>query len=161
MSEERKQEQGNSRKEIVMENFVSFELAKKLKEKGFKGKCLKYYNIHSHILCSNAHLYTNYGFETIAILEDFMKSYNSQKRELCIDAPGISQVLKWLRKEKGIHIELTASAFGYSYIISKTPDFGGTDIKFSEFDDPNDGGAWDDYDDCALAAIDYVLDNLI
>lgn len=75
--------------------------------------------------------------------------------------PTISQVLKWLRKEYGIHIEIIAAAFGYSYIISKTPEFGGMDIKCSEYDGPNGGGAWDEWKDCATSAIEYVLDNLI
>ena len=75
--------------------------------------------------------------------------------------PTISQVLKWLRKEHGIHIEITSAAFGYSYIISKTPELGGMDIKFSRYDGPNDGGTWNEWEDCATAAIEYVIDNLI
>ena len=123
------------------ESFVSFELAEKLKEKGFWYKTETFYDEDGgiglylgHKPCFEHDLYSR---------------------------PTISQVLKWLREEKGIHIELTASAFGYSYIISKTPELGGTDIKFSEYDGPNDGGAWDELEYCAVAAIEYVLDNLI
>jgi hypothetical protein len=74
--------------------------------------------------------------------------------------PTISQVLKWLRKEKDLHMGIVDSAYGYSYIINKTPFFGGSEIKFSEFEGPNDGGAWDEWEEAALAGIEYVL-NLI
>ena len=116
----------------MKEEYVSFELAKKLKEKGFDCKTRELYE--RNILSCR---YEDYPKATIA------------------------QVLKWLRKEYGIHIEITAAAFGYSYIISKTPEFGGLDIKHSKYDGPNDGGAWNEWEDCATAAIEYVIDNLI
>ena len=145
----------------MTEECVSFELAKKLKEKGFREKCLYYYTCYSGGLYANARLYSDCCCETIAMLEDLTKSYNSKNNSISFDAPTISQVLKWLRKEHGIHIEITSAAFGYSYIISKTPEFGGMDIKFSRYDGPNDGGAWNEWEYCASAAIEYVIDNLI
>lgn len=99
-------------------DFVSFELSKKLKEKGFP-------------------------------LVDYI--------------PTISKVLKWLREEKHLHIELVAAAYGYNFIVSQTPENGGTDYYSSAvgYDGPNDGGAWDSYESAALAGIEYVIDNLI
>lgn len=75
--------------------------------------------------------------------------------------PTVSQVLVWLREVKNLHIEIVAASFGYSYIISKTPFFGGADVKFSKFEGPNDGGAWDEWEGCVIAGIEYVIDNLI
>lgn len=127
-----------------MEDFVSFELAKKLKEKGFSERTFGAYIppvklVHFPLLYS-------------------LKNWN--KEENVYSAPTISQVLKWLRIEKDLNIEIVASSFGYSYIISKTPSFGGADVKFSEFEGPNDSGAWDEWEEAALAGIEYVL-NLI
>lgn len=76
-------------------------------------------------------------------------------------APTISQVLKWLREEKKYHIEFVGNACGYLFIISDVPSEGGTDRYCSDYSGPNDGGTWDKYEDCALAAIEYVLENLI
>ena len=126
-------------------DFVSFELAKKLKEKGFNAECHAYYEPLKHCL--------NLGrvFKTNSLAEN----YN------CITAPTISQVLKWLREEKGYHIEFIGNACGYLFVISDIPSKGGTDRYCSDYNGPNDGGTWDSYEQAALAGIEYVLDNLI
>jgi hypothetical protein len=135
------------------EDFVSFSLAKKLKEKGFNQPCLAHY--------------TNGKFEyIIAYFEEveLVDLYELWNNAGCfVDAPTISQVLKWLREEKKIHIEFVAAAYGYNYIVSDTPEKGGTDRHFSaiEYEGPNDGGAWDKYEQASIASIEYVIDNLI
>ena len=86
------------------EDFVSFDLAKKLKEKGFREKCLCRYKNYSKTL------YINEVEPKIARKIDyseFFKCYNSYV-DSDIDAPTISQVLKWLREEKNIDIEIHA-----------------------------------------------------
>lgn len=79
------------------------------------------------------------------------------------DAPAISQVLEWFRKEHHLHFEVVSAAYGYNLIISDTPDKGGTDRYYSHANDdgPNYAGAWDEYEDCVLYGIEYVLNNLI
>lgn len=138
-----------------MKDFVSFDIANKLKEKGFKEQCLAYYTKDS-----NFYYNTSYGSD----VENAFKSFNSRPNHICgkrIDAPTISQVLKWLRKEKKLHIEFVGNACGYLYIVSDIPSEGGTDRYCSDYSGPNAGGTWDKYEDCALNAIQYVLDNLI
>ena len=81
--------------------------------------------------------------------------------ECWFSAPTISQVLKWLREEKKYHTEFVGNACGYLFIISDVPSEGGTDRYCSDYSGPNDGGTWDKYEDCAIASIEYVLDNLI
>lgn len=138
-----------------MEDFVNFKLAKKLKEKGFREQCLAYYTKDS---C----FYYNTSYDSD--VENAFKSFNSRPNHICgkrIDAPTISQVLKWLRDEKKLHIEFVGNACGYLYIVSDIPSEGGTDRYCSDYSGPNAGGTWDKYEDCALNAIQYVLDNLI
>lgn len=138
-----------------MEDFVSFELAKKLREKGFDLKePFAMYNELGvfHKLYSSAEFTGSYD----VCYRDYYSYDDFDERDFV--APTISQVLKWLRKEKDLHMEIVASAYGYSYIINKTPFFGGSEIKSSEFEGPNDGGAWDEWEDAALAGIEYVLD---
>lgn len=127
-----------------MEDYVSFELAKKLREKGFSERTFGAYVLPVKLV----HFPLLYS----------LKNWN--KEEKVYSAPTISQVLKWLRIEKDLHLEIVASAYGYSYIINKTPFFGGSEIKSSELEGPNDGGAWDEWEEAALAGIEYVL-NLI
>ena len=137
-----------------MEDFVPFEIAKKLKEKGFKEKCLCHYiggdliyNIESPI-AYNQLLFSHNQFTNIWHRDN-------------IDAPTISQVLMWLRNERKIHIQIWANACGYIYIICDIPEEGASDIYNSDYFGPNEGGAWDTYENCILAGIEYVLDNLI
>lgn len=120
------------------EDFVPSELAVKLKEKGFPQDSFMGYD----------------EFGTLCI---------GDEHSIVCAAPLISQVLKWLRKEHYLHFEVVGAAYGYNLIISDTPDKGGTDKYFSHAKDdgPNDGGAWDKYEDCVLYGIEYVLDNLI
>jgi hypothetical protein len=88
-------------------NFVTFEISKKVKEKGFP---LVYY------------------------------------------IPTISQVLKWLRDEKKLHIVIPASFDeGYWWEVR---DF---NREISEYSDIE----YTSYEQAALAGIEYVLDNLI
>lgn len=132
-----------------MSDFVNFKLAKKLKEKGFKEQCLAYYTKDSGFYYN-----TSYGSD----VENAFKSFNSRPNHICgkrIDAPTISQVLKWLREEKKVHI-----GFGYSprkkwrYVVMYIDD------RF--YNKPTlavDG--FIDIEQAALAGIEYVLDNLI
>ena len=125
-----------------MEDFVNFEIAKKLKEKGFDYPCVGHY-VNNQLYVAHYH-----------------NAFHSDKDE-SIDVPIISQVLKWLREEKKYHIEFVGNACGYLFIVSDIPSEGGTDRYCSDYSGPNDGGTWDKYEDCAIAGIEYAIDNLI
>ena len=95
------------------------------------------------------------------------KSFNSRPNHICgkrIDAPTISQVLKWLREKKDIFIGLeyiNQEACGCTIIIQKT---GGLIAKWNwdkfQYADKNPLTG-NTYEQAALAGIEYVLDNLI
>lgn len=129
-----------------MEDFVNFEIAKKLKEKGFKEQCLAYYTKDSGFYYN-----TSYGSD----VENAFKSFNSRPNHICgkrIDAPTISQVLKWLREEKGIHVCITLGEFSdWVYDVSR--------IDGNMFCKAEDG--FESYEQAALAGVNYCLDNLI
>ena len=86
-----------------MEDFVSFEIAKKLKENGFKEKCIAYYweKINEHT--ASFVVEDNMPDDGVCIL-DLISEHNKSEWSPFIDAPTISQVLKWLREEKEIYI---------------------------------------------------------
>lgn len=142
---------------------VSFELAKKLKEKGFKEKCLAYYDIEDNVGLLYNTQYTNEILPCQYI--DLLQSHNSGEAEIqpddsvdCIDAPSISQVLKWLREEKQLYVSVT-----YVPKIERCSGFYYTTIQhIGDYTSPiYTPGAWGDYESVALVGIEYVLDNLI
>lgn len=129
-----------------MSDFVNFKLAQKLKEKG--------YPMIEIPIGSRDN-------RNIPVLYDLPKEHPNWQYCKAWWIPTISQVLKWLRKEKKLHIEFVGNACGYLYIVSDIPSEGGTDRYCSDYSGPNDGGTWNNYEDCALNAIQYVLDNFI
>lgn len=137
----------------MIENFVDFETSKKLKEKGFP-QTPDYFNYSSY--------YEWDGLRKIHSLSNasvwFDPNFN---KENLYFAPTISQAIDWIRIEKKYHIEFVGNACGYLFIVSDIPELGGTDRYCSDYSGPNDGGTWDTYEDCAKAAIDYVINNMI
>ena len=140
--------------------FVTYEIAKKLKEKRFREGCLCSYRNYSKTLQYNR--VESKIVRDVYYLE-FYKCYNSFE-ESNIDAPTISQVLDWLRKEKKIYV-------GISYmpkILNETGIL--NDFYYPTFQkiglfEPmffiGNGANYDTWKEAALAGIEYVLDNLI
>ena len=81
------------------EDFVPYELAVKLKEKGFKEQCIAYYweKINEHT--PSFLVEDNMPEDGLNIL-DLLSNHNQAEWSPFIDAPTISLVLKWLREEK-------------------------------------------------------------
>ena len=141
-------------------DFVSFDLAKKLKEKGFKQKCLAYYDVEDNVgLLYN----TQYSDEALPCqYTDLLQCHNTGEAEtqsddsgFCVDAPTISQVLKWLREEKNLCVEVLISMRGGWYnIIYEIAPRRGFDLKHMLIEKKS-------YEEAAIAGIEYSLDNLI
>lgn len=120
-------------------DFAPFELAVKLKEKGFNEPCYGYYHCNggndSFELCGNGD-------------RDFLNSKNKYR----IAAPTISQVLKWLRNTQNLHVETYPCGLGmWKFLV--------TNITTLE-----ERALCDKYtssEQAAIAGISYVLDNLI
>lgn len=115
-----------------MEDFVPFEIAKKLKEKGFDCSCIGHY--------VNNQLY----------IAHYLNAFHSDKDE-SLDAPTISQVLKWLRSQE-ISVEPLSTPYNdwKCYVKHK----GEIVIMIS-------GDKYRTYEQAAIAGIEEVLDNLI
>ena len=134
-----------------MENFVPFEIAKKLKEKGFKEKCIAYYweSINEHT--ASFVVEDNMPDDGVCIL-DLISEHNKSEWSPFIDAPTISQVLKWLREEKGIHICISLGSYS------------DWDCEISKIDGNVYCNAYcgcHDYEQAALVGISFVIDELI
>lgn len=127
-----------------MEDFVTYELAVKLKEKGFKEECLCHYigedlvyNIESPI-ANNQLWFSHNKFDNIWHRDN-------------IDAPTISQVLKWLRSQE-ISVEPLSTPYNdwKCYIKNK-----------GEIVTMISGDKYKTYEQAAIVGIEEVLDNLI
>lgn len=137
-----------------MEDFVTFEIAKKLKEKGFREECFAHYPI-----CGED--YEEYNCiedDRCGIsLFDLCRCYNNEDSRL-IDAPTISQVLKWLREEKEIDIILQPI---FLYNENNREREYGIEIYAPQLNKSTHLDYFKKWEKGAVAGIDYVLDNLI
>ena len=118
-------------------DFIPFELAKKLKEKGFDWKteerCVEK-------IPESEHEEWN---DELCVMETAWEVNTYPK-------PRISEALKWLREEKKIHICISYDG-DYSYDIVSIDD--------CEFKGAEDN--YDTYEQATIAGIEYCLDNLI
>lgn len=121
------------------EDFVTYELAIKLKEKGFTKE--------------TAHHYNDKGEICVSLVDE----------EYPYPCPTISQVLKWLREEKKIYLEIGLTYTGFHCTVYRDVVWdmiGGEDeltYKYHIDVYSNSKTA----EQAALAGIEYVLDNLI
>lgn len=133
---------------MITEDYVSFETAKLLKEKGFNEPTLNSYH--------------QFEEGMVDIIQYRFALPNSENSKAEYNCPTHQMAAKWLRVEHKLHIEIVACAYGYNIIISKdVPN--GTDVYASawNYDGPNDGGAWDEYEQAMEAALQYCLTKLI
>jgi hypothetical protein len=131
---------------MITEDYVSFETAKLLKEKGFTENCLMRYSKVGDLV-EEAYKF-NWNFQTI----DY-------------SAPTLQMACKWLRIKHNIHIEphivKTKCSYGYmpNYINLKELK---QHFPFDEFDFSNaDKYVCITYDKACETAIKYCLENLI
>ena len=124
------------------EDFVTYELAVKLKEKGFDAPCYGYYHRDGG----------NDSFELCGD-RDFLNSKNKHR----IAAPTIPQVLKWLREEQKLHVEVMFIRPLHNRVKYYITDTDGSRGDFMDVSDEH----YETWEQATLAGIEYVLDNLI
>lgn len=119
----------------MIEELVTLETAKLLKEKGFNEYCKNVIDVDS-------------------ILRETLYRTNDNLPKQCFSLPTQSIAQKWLREIKKLHITIYNSASGYTYDISKA-DMGTVLYCFPE--GPNDGGNWNTYEEALEAGIIKAL----
>lgn len=135
-----------------MKDFIPFEIAIKLREKGFREECIAYYHTDGELLY-NRDQYRGGNYKSL------LRSYNSLPKNPIgceqIDAPTISQVLKWLREEKKIHITVEIDNNGWYYTVSPNVRLKNSKLKIISFENK------ESYEQATLVGIQYILYNLI
>lgn len=136
-----------------MSDFVNFKLAQRLKEKGFTIPTKSIFGMYNEIGV----------FHTLTTSADYDICDSGFKCRCYYDyddfderdfiAPTISQVLKWLREEKKLFIEISCNYTDYFPTVrlldSRQTDYIRGDVIYST------------YEQAALAGVNYCLENLI
>lgn len=120
----------------ITEQYVSFETAKLLKDKGFDGDCFVAYNANGNIESAME----LYGEETIG---------NGECGEGDIAAPTQALAMRWLREVKNIHINI--------YWLSIRKQYHSEIIEGEKGCDDN----CDTYEDAVEYALKYCLTKLL
>ena len=132
---------------MITEDYVSYEIAKLLKEKGFNEPCFYYYK------------------DKVLMFSPILKGRNSYQTDT-YSAPTHQMAMAWLR-EHGLHINAPIS-YDYSvdadgnevdrrtfYIFEIYSSFRGNLIYIEEINE------YDSYEEAVEAALKYCLENLI
>lgn len=125
--------------------FVTFNIGKKLKEKGF---------IHDYNLYGYKPIYTDVN--TIALIWNigaYEKDYFGEN----IPCPTISQVLEWLRELLEIDI-LPNIVISYCDNLNRIRSYS-CNIYSPKLNKPIETEYFESYEEATLAGIEYVLDN--
>lgn len=121
---------------MVTEDYVSFEVAKLLKEKGFDGDTSCYYTPHNE----KRWVYQHY--------QDFDK-------EDRIEYPTIQMAMKWLRKNHKIHIDID-----YIDFLEHGEVWSAKIVDMVTFKETKVENTWNHYEQMANEAIKFYLKNL-
>ena len=126
---------------IITEDYVSFEIAKLLKEKGFNE-------------------IVSYAYDDEGMFWE--KTYHPEGINIGgYDAPTLQMVMKWLREIHNIHISVYV--FNRELPITNVPVFYTCDIATEKLSSQQGHlrGVWKSYEEACEAAIKDCLENLI
>ena len=125
---------------MIKEDYVSFEAAKLLKEKGFDEPCFYYYK------------------DKVLIFSHSLKGRNSYQTDTC-SAPTLQMAMKWLREVHNIHIVIhpytEMEGHNWSFIFDTFAYGCWQELGIYITD------SWNTYEEAVEAALKYSLENLI
>ena len=128
---------------MIEEVYVSLETAKLAKEKGFNELLYTLYK-NGEFKINKSHTLSHFD----------KKISNNGMADNCFSAPTQSFLSRWLRIRYNICLEVYCISCGFIWNICKSD---GTGIKSSEHSGPNDGGAWDTYEDAKETGLQSAL----
>lgn len=141
----------------MKETLISFKTAQLAKEKEFDLKVERKWSPNNRYQLDfveesndthSLHVDRDHGMYSIQI-----KNWN--KQENVYSAPTQSLLQKFIRETRGVHIEIHRNASGYYWSMCMTD--GGTDLGWSEYAGPNDGGVWNTFEEALENALQVQL----
>lgn len=140
--------------------FISFDLAKKLKEKGLSCKYpLAMYNERGSFCPLFTSADRNPNIKCVLGSREYYDYDDFDEKDFI--APTIEQVLEWLRKEKNIHINPVLWHQGWYVNIQVFAEEEDEDGVCLEVDNVFQSPDYESYEEAALAGVNYCLENLI
>lgn len=131
------------------EDYVTYAVAMLAKEKGFDFPMTSFYRTdEAYPVLRGIHTFGIFG------------NVDHNSSDFRCSAPTQSLLQKWLRKKKGLHIDIVATASGYYWVIGKTNGTGITDSDVTNRG-VNNGGCFDTFEECLEDALEYTLKNLV
>lgn len=142
----------------ITEDYVSFEVAKLLKEKGFDEKCQCSYRkklVNNKIVDEEELFISANLMLTNSELEN--KSY---KHIVYCSAPTLQMAMKWLRNQHNLHIMVDCIG-SKNYMPTIQFIRNSKDIKVESDENKIGGNGFDSFEEACESAIKYCLENLI
>ena len=142
---------------MITEDFVSFELAKLLKEKGFDSECRYVYNndgekIAAQIFTEGESVVSNYDIERIGKTNGWINYLQETYAFLC---PTLQMAMKWLRKVHNLFIEPYYTVFGFRASVTDTK------TENTVYTQADEDGYYASPELSCESIIRYCLENLI
>ena len=128
-------------------DFVNFDLAKKLKDFGYNIPFFFFYRTDDQLI--------HHAMVSKPLV------YGENVDNEVVIAPTISQVLKWLRDEKKMHMEIFLYNGTYSYFVKDITQICKDDLFHICLNEDTVNEEYDTYEQATIAGIEYILDNLI
>ena len=130
---------------MITEDYVSFETAKLLKEKGFDWEVNHYYYSQAERLVNSSS----------------PLNWNDSGVENEYSAPTLAVAQKWLKEKHNLSVEVCRSVYGYVGCITSISN--GTEIRFIEepSDDLLSNGQFAKWEDACEATIKYCLEKIV
>ena len=141
----------------MKEDYVSFETAKLLKEKGFVQECDYATSWYAKQYYKNSCVGEWFEGEH-QIIEDIDDKYNISyllEKDVFIPAPTLQMAMKWLREVHNICISVDVKIGGGKYYVCISSTENGLSHDVLEFK------VWDTFEEACEVAIKYCLENLI
>ena len=138
---------------MITEDYVSFEVAKLLKEKGFDEESWCVYDLVNKQFASE-----------IGEPGDFLWNFrfNHGLPTSVASAPTLQKAMKWLRKEHNLAISVSVTVDGWhSYVSQIKLDSEGFVVDIIDGIDDGNIPNYDTYEEACEAAIKYCLEKLI
>ena len=138
---------------MVTEDYVSFETAMLLKEKGFDCPCKVWYSEYTSQFF-RGEKYTSIEF-------DDHNRFNENYKFLCY-APTLQRAMKWLRKEHGLHChsdyDIVLGWYCQITSLTETVEYDYEEMKHYH---PDKDNGFSSPEEACEEAIKYCLENLI
>ena len=127
---------------MITEDYVSFETAKLLKEKGFDEYGMYFYTLKDE---------GREGYKSNKRLQEFAHNSEPEIKERAVSCPTLQMAMKWLREVHNIALNVCYLVGMWSYSVYRT------DVSSSGYNSEN----FDTYEEACEDGIKFCLENFI